>query len=163
MVGMATGGGGFPGSLGAWMSVLLLVAAASMAVGSFPVAPRDVLRVLWAALGGTDDGLPDNVRAIVLQVRGPRVIAALAVGAALASAGAAYQSLFRNPLVSPDILGVSGGCALGAVVGIFLGWPIAAIQGLAFPGGLPPVPLAPAVAAPLPPPTPSLTLLPTPL
>src|SRR5258708_3834181 len=136
MVGMATGGGRFPASLAASMSVLLLVAAASMAVGSFPVAPRDVLRVLWAALGGTDDGLPDNVRAIVLQVRGPRVIAALAVGAALASAGAAYQSLFRNPLISPDILGVSGGCALGAVAGIFLRWPIAAIPGLALAGGL---------------------------
>ncbi len=58
------------------------------------------------------------------------------MGAALAAAGAAYQNLFRNPLVSPDILGVSGGCALGAVTGIFFGLPIAAIQGLAFAGGL---------------------------
>src|SRR5258708_2801764 len=147
MVGMATGGGGFPGSLGAWMSVLAAVAAASMAVGSFPVHPREVARVLWAALFGGDAGVSDNVRAIVLQVRGPRVIAALAVGAALAAAGAAYQSLFRNPLVSPDILGVSGGCALGAVTGIFLGLPIAAIQGLAFAGGLAAVGLVLAVAA----------------
>src|SRR5258706_14980569 len=98
----------FPASLAASMSVLVLVAAASMVVGSFPVAPRDVLRVLWAALGGADDGLPDNVRAIVLQVRGPRVIAALAVGAALAAAGASHQSLFRDPLVSPALPGVSG-------------------------------------------------------
>jgi iron complex transport system permease protein len=129
------------------LAALVLVAAASMAVGSFPVAPGDLLSVLWAAATGRDSGVPDNVRAIVLQVRGPRVLAALAVGAALASAGAAYQSLFRNPLVSPDILGVSGGCALGAVVGIFLGLPIAAIQGLAFAGGLAAVALVLAVAA----------------
>lgn len=115
---------------------MAVMAAVSMAVGSFPVALRDVARVLWAALTGGDAQVADNVRAVVLQVRAPRVIAALAVGASLAAAGAAYQNLFRNPLVAPDILGVSGGCALGAVTAIFLGLPIIAIQGLAFAGGL---------------------------
>jgi iron complex transport system permease protein len=124
----------------AWLlgagATLLAVTAIALGVGSFPVSPGDVVRVLWAALTGGDSGVPDNVRAVVLQIRGPRVLAALAVGAALATAGAAYQNLFRNPLVSPDILGVSGGCALGAVAGILLALPIAAIQGLAFAGGL---------------------------
>jgi iron complex transport system permease protein len=64
------------------------------------------------------------------------VLAALLVGGALALAGAAYQSLFRNPLVSPDILGVSSGAALGAVLGIFLSLDVFAIQGLAFVFGL---------------------------
>jgi len=128
-------------------AILVAVTAASMAVGSFPVSPRDVVGVLWAAATGGDAGVSDNVRAVVLQVRAPRVIAALAVGAALAGAGAAYQNLFRNPLVSPDILGVSGGCALGAVSGIFLGLPIAAIQGLAFAGGLAAVGLVLAIGA----------------
>jgi len=137
----------FPAWLLASLVVLAGVSAASMAVGSFPVAPRDVARVLWAALIGGDAGVADNVRAVVLQVRGPRVAAALAVGAALAAAGAAYQNLFRNPLVAPDILGVSGGCALGAVAGIFLGLPIAAIQGLAFAGGLAAVGLVLAIGA----------------
>ena len=126
---------------------LVAVAAASMAVGSFPVAVRDVIGVLWAAMTGGDSGVPENVRAIVLQVRGPRVLAALAVGGALASAGAAYQNLFRNPLVAPDILGVSAGCALGAVAGIFMGLPIAAIQGLAFAGGVAAVSLVLAIGA----------------
>src|SRR5262249_12710749 len=98
--------------------------------------PGDVLRVLWAAISGSDTSVAENARTVVLQIRGPRVLGALAVGAALAAAGAAYQNLFRNPLVSPDILGVSGGCALGAVTGIFLAMPIAVIQGLAFVGGL---------------------------
>jgi iron complex transport system permease protein len=60
----------------------------------------------------------------------------MAIGAALAASGAAYQSLFRNPLVSPDILGVSSGAALGAVIGIFLSLPIVAIEATSFCGGL---------------------------
>jgi len=58
------------------------------------------------------------------------------VGAALAVAGTAFQGLFRNPLVSPDILGVSTGAGLGAVIGILLGLPVVLIQLLGFGGGL---------------------------
>jgi iron complex transport system permease protein len=63
-------------------------------------------------------------------------LAAILVGAALSAAGATYQGLFRNPLVSPDILGVAAGAGLGAVVGIFFSLPVALIQLLAFAGGL---------------------------
>ena len=62
--------------------------------------------------------------------------AALLVGAVLSAAGAAYQGMFRNPLVSPDILGVSAGAGLGAVLAIWLGLPLGAVQGFAFVGGL---------------------------
>ena len=126
----------FPLWLGTAFAILVGAAAVSMAVGSFPVRLGDLLAVLWSAITGGESGAAENVKAVVLQVRGPRVVAALAVGAALAAAGATYQNLFRNPLVSPDILGVSGGCALGAVGGILAALPIAAIQGLAFVGGL---------------------------
>ena len=71
------------------------------------------------------------------------------VGAALAASGAAYQGLFRNPLVSPDILGVSAGAAFGAVLGIFLSLDVWAIQGLAFVFGLAAVGAAYAIAASL--------------
>jgi iron complex transport system permease protein len=73
---------------------------------------------------------------VLFQIRLPRVVAAATVGAALSAAGAAYQALFRNPLVSPDILGVSTGAGLGAVLGILLGLPVVAIQLLGFGGGL---------------------------
>src|SRR5262249_6744179 len=69
-------------------------------------------------------------------VRGPRVVAAALVGAALAVAGTAFQGLFRNPLVSPDILGASSGAALGAVLGIYFSLGVIGIEGLAFVGGL---------------------------
>jgi iron complex transport system permease protein len=73
---------------------------------------------------------------VVFGIRAPRIAGAILVGAALAAAGAAYQGLFRNPLVSPDILGVSSGAALGAILGIFLSLPVVGIQGLAFVGGV---------------------------
>ena len=85
---------------------------------------------------GAASPLPLPAETVILQIRLPRVLAAAAVGAALAASGAAYQSLFRNPLVSPDILGVSGGAAFGAVVGIFLSLPVLAIEAASFAGGL---------------------------
>jgi iron complex transport system permease protein len=126
----------FPLWFGVACGVLLLLVLWSFSVGRFPVAPGDVWRALWSALTGEASGLASNVEAVVLQVRAPRVAGALAVGAALAAAGAAYQSLFKNPLVSPDILGVTAGCALGAGIAVLLSLPIGAIQALAFIGGL---------------------------
>jgi iron complex transport system permease protein len=112
------------------------LAAVSLALGRFAVPPGDVLRSLWSSLTGTASGVAPNAQAVIVEVRAPRVAAALAVGAALAGAGASYQSLFKNPLVSPDILGVSSGCSLGAGLAILLTLPVGAIQALAFAGGL---------------------------
>ena len=125
-----------PVALAAGLVALGALAALSLALGAFPVAPRELASVLWTALAGGASGVGENTRAIVMEVRGPRIVAAIVVGAALGVAGAAYQNVFRNPLVSPDILGVSSGCALGAVIGILAGLPSAAMQGLAFAGGL---------------------------
>lgn len=115
---------------------LLLLAIVSLTTGRYGIPIGDVLAVLWAKLTGLGSQLDPTVQTVVLQVRLPRVVAALVVGAALAAAGATYQGLFRNPLVSPDILGVSAGASLGAVLGIVLSLPVMAIQGLAFAGGL---------------------------
>lgn len=127
------------------LAALAALVAWSFSVGRFPVAPADVARALWAALSGGESGLAQNVEAVILQVRAPRLLAALAVGAALAAAGAAYQNLFKNPLVSPDILGVSAGCALGAGLAILFSLPVVAIQGFAFAGGIGAVALVVAV------------------
>lgn len=113
--------------------LLLLLAAVTMVactIGPYRLTPTQVLGVL-AGLGG--DQAAGHV---LIDIRLPRILAALLVGAALAAAGAAYQSLFRNPLVSPDILGVSTGAGLGAVLGILLGLPVFMIQLLGFAGGL---------------------------
>ncbi|MFF4888488.1 FecCD family ABC transporter permease [Micromonospora chersina] len=110
---------------------LLALALAVLAVGAgdYPIAPADVLRVL---AGG---GSPAE-RFIVTELRLPRLVTALAVGAALGLAGAVFQSLTRNPLGSPDVLGVTSGAATGALVVVVLGGGSAALAGAAASGGL---------------------------
>jgi len=131
---------------GGALVVLVIVA---FSVGRFPVTPAQLLTLLWSKLTGTPHDLPTSVETVVLGVRAPRILAAILVGAALAAAGAAYQGLFRNPLVSPDILGVSTGAALGAVLGIYLSLGVVAIQTLAFVVGLAAVAVVYAVGAAL--------------
>ncbi|QFT78989.1 putative ABC transporter permease protein [Roseovarius sp. THAF27] len=110
------------------LSVAVLAFGAVM-IGPYGLSPGQTL----AALLGQGES---QAEIVVWNIRLPRVGAALLVGAALAAAGASYQALFRNPLVSPDILGVSAGAGLGAVAGIFLSLPVAAIQASAFVGGM---------------------------
>lgn len=114
---------------GALTLVLCLLAFGAVMIGPYALTPGQTL----AALVGQGDS---QAQVVVWNIRLPRVAAAVLVGAALAAAGASYQALFRNPLVSPDILGVSAGAGLGAVAGIFLSLPVAAIQASAFAGGM---------------------------
>jgi iron complex transport system permease protein len=122
------------------LTVALIVLAAGLVVaftiGRYPVSLAELLDVLWSRALGRAPSAPAAVENVVLLVRGPRVMAALLVGSALAVAGAAFQGLFRNPLVSPDILGASSGAALGAVIGIFFSLGVLGIELLAFAGGL---------------------------
>jgi iron complex transport system permease protein len=118
------------------IAVLIAGLLLALTVGRYPVSLGDLLSVLYAKLAGHRADVAPAVESVIFQVRGPRVIAAMLVGAALAVAGTAFQGLFRNPLVSPDILGASSGAALGAVVGIYLSLGIFAIQAIAFIGGL---------------------------
>lgn len=115
---------------------LLVGLLLAFVIGRYPISLADVLHVVAAKLAGRAAVVPPAVESVIWQVRGPRVIAAALVGAALAVAGTAFQGLFRNPLVSPDILGASSGAALGAVLGIFFSLGVFAIQALAFLGGL---------------------------
>ena len=115
---------------------LIALTLLAFAIGRFAIAPNELIGILWAKFSGGTHALPATYDTIIFEIRGPRIVAAVIIGAALAAAGAAYQSMFRNPLVSPDILGVSSGAALGAVLAIFLSLPMIAIQGFAFGGGL---------------------------
>ena len=124
-----------PGFLIAF-AVLVAGLLLAFMVGRYPISRGDLLHVVSAKLGVGPAGVPPAVENVIWQVRGPRVVAAALVGAALAIAGTAFQGLFRNPLVSPDILGASSGAALGAVLGIFLSLGVLAIQAMAFAGGL---------------------------
>jgi len=118
------------------LAVLAALIVIAFSVGRYPVSAGELTGLLWAKLTGAGTGIDSTVETVILKIRGPRVVAAIMIGAALAAAGAAYQNMFRNPLVSPDILGVSAGAAVGAVLGIFLSLNVIMIQGLAFAFGL---------------------------
>nr|WP_245409900.1 iron ABC transporter permease [Pararhizobium haloflavum] len=116
---------------GALAALVIVTALTAVSVGAYPVTLSDLL----ALMVGRAPADP-QAATVVQSIRLPRVLAALALGACLAAAGSVFQQIFRNPLVSPDILGVSAGAGLGAVLGIFLSLPVPGIQFLAFAGGL---------------------------
>lgn len=100
---------------------LVIVFFVAMCLGRYEITPIDVLKVIGAYIAGHPDE-PDPILAnVVLQVRLPRILLSMILGAGLACSGASYQCLFGNPLVSPDILGVSAGAGFGAALGILLG------------------------------------------
>lgn len=120
---------------------LFTVAAGSLLFGRYGISPG----AWWAVLTRPDHAGIEGI--VLLNVRLPRVLAGMLIGGGLSVAGAAYQGLFRNPMVSPDILGASAGAGFGAAVGILLGFGIPAIQALSFGCGLAAVLLAWAVSA----------------
>lgn len=127
---------------GRWAAVVVLtlllvvLAFASFMVGSYPMTPAEVLAT--AAAFATGDVGPHNQQAVAVMfsIRIPRVLLAAMVGAALAISGAAYQGVFRNPMVSPDILGVSNTASVGVALGLLLGLPTLAVHGMSFVFGI---------------------------
>jgi len=113
--------------------ILMLIASVlfSACLGRYPLSVSDLLRYLFSGQS-VDASLPT----VLLNVRLPRIVGATIVGGVLAIAGAAYQGLFRNPMVSPDILGVSSGAGFGASLAITLSFSLLGIQLMAFSFGL---------------------------
>lgn len=119
--------------------LLLITAAVAASIGSASVPLSTVWRLLFSWLPWIDSD-SDYMSTIVLDIRLPRIIMAGLVGAALATAGAVYQGLFRNPLADPYIIGVAQGAGLGAVIAFTLPFSINSYLGIvplfAFCGGL---------------------------
>ncbi len=131
--------------VGGLATILAALMLAASLIGAYPLTFPEMMSAIGRWL--TSAPAQGQIDTVLFEVRLPRVFAAVLVGAAIAAAGAAYQTLFRNPLVSPDILGVSTGAGLGAVLGIFLSLPVAGIQLSAFVVGLATVGLVYAVAS----------------
>lgn len=116
--------------------VVMALAVASLCMGRYSVDVFDTIQILLSPLTGTQDAWPTNDYNVIMSIRLPRVLAAFLVGAALALSGASYQGVFQNPLVSPDILGVSYGACVGAALSILLYMNTWQTQIFAFVGGL---------------------------
>lgn len=141
------------------LGAVLLVAATALglAAGTSGVAPGDALAILAHRLLGIGSVTwPASAETIVWELRLPRILAGMIVGAGLASSGAVFQALLRNPMADPYLIGTAAGASLGAVAALLLpallpvaltAWlGIGAVQLLAFAGGLATVLLVFAVA-----------------
>lgn len=123
--------------MGVGLGVLLvLLVLWSMTIGAYDLTVPDALRALGGALDLCEPPQDAKVGTVLLVIRLPRILLTALVGAALAVSGAAYQGLFRNPMVAPDILGVSSGAGTGAALAILLGLGSAGVQLTAFAFGL---------------------------
>lgn len=115
--------------------ILIFAIMLSFWIGYYPLAPAEVVKAFLSRFGYQGDVLPQGIT-IFWSIRLPRILSAVFIGASLSVAGSTYQGMFRNPLVSPDILGVSSGASLGAAFAILNGSPNWLIQVSAFIGGV---------------------------
>lgn len=115
--------------------ILFFIVLFSFWIGYYPLAPSQVIRAFLSKFGFEGDILP-QATTIFWSIRLPRILSALFIGASLSVAGSTYQGMFRNPLVSPDILGVSSGASLGAAFAILNGASNWIVQLSAFAGGI---------------------------
>jgi len=110
---------------------LIILSILSMYIGRYPITVGELYRYLF-----TKENYDANLPIVLVNIRLPRIISAIAVGGALSIAGAAYQGIFRNPMVSPDILGVTSGAGLGASAAILSSLSMVWIQLFSFMGGI---------------------------
>lgn len=122
------------------MGILLLLCLSifllSLVIGRFFIPLEEVVNILLSKFLVIPITWDASMYNVVMEIRLPRVIGAIAVGIALAVSGAAYQGVFRNDLVSPDLLGVSHGASVGACVGILMHLSLYGTTALAFVGGI---------------------------
>ncbi len=104
--------------------ILILMINISLFLGQYQISFDEYLMFLKKLIGLNsliDDEKYETMKSIIFDIRLPRIISAILIGASLAVAGASFQAMFVNPLVSPGILGVLSGASFGAALGMILG------------------------------------------
>lgn len=104
----------------------------SFRIGRYPVDIKTLLKIFISKIYPINKTWNDTIETIVFQIRFPRILAGILVGASLSASGAVYQGMFKNPLVSTDILGVSAGAGFGAALAIYMSFSSIGIQIFAF-------------------------------
>jgi iron complex transport system permease protein len=117
---------------------LVVLSLFSLGNGRYLIAPGEALSLIFGSLISPEAISSGDGRAetVLFYLRLPRILLAMLAGGALSASGAAYQSLFRNPMVAPDILGVSAGAGTGASLALLWGLSGASLSAMAFTGGL---------------------------
>lgn len=118
------------------LAILAGLVVVALCAGKYPISAKESIDVLFGELFHRGGDYSEMTRNVVMGLRLPRITASILVGAMLAVSGASYQSIFKNPLVSPDFLGVSSGACIGAALAILMGFSGLALSGFAFAGGI---------------------------
>ena len=113
--------------------ILVIATFISVCLGRYPISFEEMVGMFKDKLFGISNG--SNSEIIMWQVRIPRITVAILIGVCLSLSGAAYQGVFRNPMVSPDILGASAGAGFGAAFGLLIGVSNFSVQIIAFVSG----------------------------
>ena len=118
--------------------IILLAVACIIALcaGQYSVSVPEVTKILASRFVNVTKTWSNTAEGVVFTLRLPRIIGAVLVGSALSLSGAAYQGVFKNPLVAPDLLGVSSGACVGASVAILLHLNSFGVQAMAFVAGI---------------------------
>ena len=116
--------------------LLLGMIVISVASGKYGVSPVELFRAMGNHIFGAKFSYDPNVDTVLFRIRMPRILLGILIGAGLSCAGAAYQGLFQNPMVSPDLLGASWGAGFGAALGLLLSLPYMWVSALSFICGL---------------------------
>lgn len=116
--------------------VPIIVFIFSLMVGRYFINVKDLFKAIFSKVFNKSIAIPDVINTVIFNIRLPRIIIAMIVGASLSLSGAAFQGMFRNPMVSPDILGASQGAAFGAALAILLNLGVIQIQLFSFVFGL---------------------------
>jgi iron complex transport system permease protein len=123
------------GVCAALAAVLFIECVVSLRLGAYPISIVDIVKTLFHGAIGHWDEVPDEYKSVIFGIRLPRIALGILVGSTLATAGAGFQALLRNPLADPYVLGVSSGAALGAIVSLIVApHTVGAIQLAAFIG-----------------------------
>ena len=121
-----------PLTIVAIVAVLIAVVIASLCLGRYSCSPADLFGTFYHVIFDPNSEWDKKLITAIFNVRVPRVLCVVLVGAALSVAGASYQGMFKNPLVSPDLLGASAGASLGACLGLLLNFSNLTVQFMAF-------------------------------
>lgn len=108
----------------------------SITMGRYSITVPELFKILFSKALGQNISYPEVIDTVIFQVRIPRIITAMLIGASLSVSGAVYQGMFKNPMVSPDILGTSAGAGFGAALAILFSFSTVGIQLTSFGFGL---------------------------
>lgn len=120
----------------AFIIIYIAVFFISFSIGRFPIGPVELVKILLSRILPINADWTPQAESVVFNIRLPRILASSLIGAALSLSGLIFQTIFRNPMVSPDVLGASAGAGFGASLAILLGLSSLGISAVSFIAGL---------------------------